>query len=144
MKTITKFQAIDGVEFYTDSECLNYERLICAVENIMGELEQPPDDKDCKFANGDGFIQHDKVTLSRVRIDLLKEIKKHIDHKWVQQSIDDESIHPSWVARLISDYNIRPLSNAWYRFQCIDVRGREWGQPYFANNPEKATEQSRR
>lgn len=137
MKTLTKFQAIDGVEFYDEAECIEYESLINKIDKIISQLPPLPKDDGCKFANGGGFIQHDKNTLRSVKLNLLEEIKKHIEHRWIQQTIDDDNIHPSYVGRLVDDHGIRPINNAWHRFMCIDKLGREWGQPYYANNPDK-------
>lgn len=138
MKAIVKYEAEDGKEFDSEKECLDYENLIARVNNIMKVLPPLPKDNGCRFSNGEGFVQHDKKTLRKVQIGLLKEIKKHVEHKWVEQTIEDENVHPSYVARLLDDYSISPLSKAWYRFICTDKLGREWGQPYFANNPDKA------
>ena len=137
MKTITKFRAIDGKEFNNENECLDYENLISKVNNIMKTLPSLPKDDGCSFSNGNGYIQHDKMILRKVQINLLKEIKNHIDHKWIQQTIDDENVHPSYVGRLVGDYDIKPLNKAWNRFMCIDKLGREWGQPYYASNPNE-------
>lgn len=138
MKAITKFKAVDGKEFNSENECLDYENLIKKVNNIMKALPPLPKDEGCRFSNGEGFVQHDKTILRKVQINLLEEMKKHIDHKWIQETIDNENVHPSYVGRLIDDYGISPLNKAWYRFMCIDKLGREWGQPYFATNPDKA------
>lgn len=137
MKKIEKYKAIDGTEFNNENECLDYENLIKKVDNIMAELPPLPKDDGCRFSNGEGFVQHNKTILRKVQINLLKLAQKHIDHKWLQQTIDDENVHPSYVGRLIDDYNIRPLNKAWHRFMCIDKLGREWGQPYFALNPNE-------
>lgn len=138
MKKISKYEADDGTEFDNEKECLDYENLIKKVDKIMSELPSLPKDDNCEFSNGGGFINHDKTILRKVQINILKEIKKYINHDWVQQTIDNENAHPSYVGRLIDEhYKIRPLGKAWYRFMCIDKFGREWGQVYFANNPEK-------
>ncbi|MDD2285827.1 MAG: hypothetical protein PHU98_06295 [Mariniphaga sp.] len=138
MKTITKFKAIDGIEFTNKNECIKYELLIDRVNSIMNTLPKHPDS--CDFANGSGYLQHDKTILKNAKVALLKICKEYIDHKWIQINIDDDSIHPSYVGRLLDDYGIKPLNSAWYRFQCIDSNLREWGQPYYANYPEKATQ----
>lgn len=138
MKAITKFKAVDGKEFNSENECLDYENLIKKVDNIMKALPPLPKDDGCNFSNGSGFVQHDKTILRKVKINLLEEMKKHIDHKWIQETIDNDEVHPSYVSRLIDDYGISPLNKAWYRFMCIDKLNREWGQPYFAANPDKA------
>tara|TARA_R110000851_G_scaffold297052_1_gene452278 strand:+ start:638 stop:1072 length:435 start_codon:yes stop_codon:yes gene_type:complete len=137
METITKFKAIDGKEFTNKEECLKYELLIERVDSTMALLPPQPNDEGCSFSNGDGFLQHKKENLMNVKVQILEICKEYIDHNWIQQTIDDETVDPSWVARLLGDYNIRPLSNAWHRFSCVDKLHREWGQPYFANNPEK-------
>jgi hypothetical protein len=51
--------------------------------------------------------------------------------------MNDDKIDLSYVGRLISDYNIGPLNSAWYRLQCIDKEGKEFGQPYFAIESNK-------
>jgi len=140
MKTITKYKAIDGKEFSDRDECVSYELLICRVDDIMSALPPKPVDDDCSFSGGEGFLQHDKSILRKVQLQLLEIMKEYTDHKWIQQTIDDENIDPSWVARIIGEYSLHPLNNAWYRFSCIDNLSREWGQPYFANNPEKGTQ----
>lgn len=138
MEVITKYKAIDGKEFNTDLECLDHELLIKKVDEIMSPLHPIPKDDGCVFANGGGYIQHDKKILILVRRSLLELCKTYVDHKWIQQTIDDESVDASWVSRLLGDYGINPLYMAWNRFSCIDKNQREWGQPYYANNPEKA------
>jgi hypothetical protein len=65
--------------------------------------------------------------------------KQKEDQTIDQQTIDNETVHSSYVGRLLGDYGIRPLENAWYRFSCVDKQYREWGQPYFATNPDKGT-----
>jgi len=134
METIQKFKAIDGKEFKSKEDCLEHELLIERVDSIMSVLTETPDDTD--FGNGEGFIQHDHSILGIAKIKILEICKEYIDHKWIQETIDDENIHPSYVGRLIDDYYIGPLNSAWHRFMCIDKDSREWGQPYFANNPD--------
>ena len=140
MKKVTRYEAIDGKEFDNEDECLDHDLLINKVNTIMAALPKQPDDGTCNFSNGSGYVQHDKATLRRTQVKILELCKKRIDHQWIQQTIDDETVDPSWVARLLGDYNIRPLSYAWSRFSCIDKQHREWGQPYFAANPEKGTQ----
>lgn len=135
-----KFKAVDGAEFNDEKECLKYEALIKEVNTIMSVLKPKPINNNSNFTNGGGFLQHDKIILSKVKFSLLHLIKKYIDHKWVQETIDNENVHPSYIGRLLDDYGIRPLSEAWYRFNCKDKNCKEWGQPYFADNPTKGTQ----
>lgn len=88
-------------------------------------------------------MQHDSATLERARVSILKIGQRFTTFPaWLQQTIDSpECCHPSWVGRLIDDACPRPVKSAWFRFQCIDKQGREWGQPFYANNPDKASGQ---
>lgn len=134
MEKIIKYKTIDGEEFENKEDGENHESLIDRVGNLMSLLPKTPN---TDFFNGEGFIQHDRKNLIRVRRNLLEICKEYIDHNWIHQTIDNETVDPSWVARLLGDYNIRPLCKAWNRFYCIDNKYREWGQPYFALNPEE-------
>lgn len=138
MKQITKYKAVDGKEFLTEKECLDYEALIERVNTIMSGLKPLPKDEGCDFANGYSFVQQSKAAFKLVKLNLLNEIKKHINHKWVEQTMEDDDMHLLYVGRLVGDYDINPLSKALYRLMCIDKEYREWGQPYFANNPEES------
>jgi len=138
MEKITKFKAVDGREFKTETECLDYERLIVEVETIMKSLKPTPKDSGCNFENGHSFVQQQKKIVKLTRLNLLNVIKRYIDHKWITQSIEDDTVHPSWVARLVGGTDLCPLSDAWYRISNIDKESREWGQGYFVENPEKS------
>ncbi len=50
-----------------------------------------------------------------------------------------EEVHPSNIAsRFIDDSDCTPLKSAWWRLQCIDDKYREFNQPFYALNPDKA------
>jgi hypothetical protein len=138
MKQIAKYRSVDGREFSTEKECLDYETLIDTVNTIMARLKPLPREDGCDFRNGHSFVQQSKAAFKLVKLNLLNEVKKHINHKWIRQTMEDETVHLSYVGRLIDDCNIPPLNNAWSRLMCIDKEYREWGQPYFANNPEES------
>lgn len=137
MEVITKFKANDGVEFVAESDCLAYEDACGDIDVIIGMLPEKPDT--CEFSNGSGYIQHSMDNFMKARNAYLEYVKIYTDHKWIQQSIDQGlDAHPSWVARIsecFPDY----IAKKWYRFQCVDNQLREWGQPYYANNPEDTT-----
>jgi hypothetical protein len=140
MQAIQKFKADDGAEFRTEAECISYEALCAEVAEIMATLPAQPKDDGCRFSNGDGYLQHEPANLERARISILKIGQRFIkEPPWLQQTIDTPAgCHPSWAGRLIGDACPRPVNDAWYRFQCIDKQNREWGQPYYANNPNEA------
>jgi hypothetical protein len=143
MKAIQKFKADDGAEFATMAACVAHEALCAEVAEIMATLPARPDNDGCRFSNGHGYLQHDVKNLERARVSILKVGQRFItDPPWLQQTIDDPvGCHPSWAARLIGDACPRPVEAAWYRFQCVDKQHREWGQPYYANNPSEASGQ---
>lgn len=138
MKEIIKYVAKNGIEFTEKQKCIDYELLIDRVDKIMERLPKPPENDGCNFANGHGYIQHDRELLKSVWNDLLDEFATRIDHKWIEESKDFKA-DASWVARLVGDYDIKPYWQAWSRMSNIHRPTlREFGQPYFANNPDKA------
>ena len=136
MKAITKYKANDGTEFETEKQCQEYESLCARVSAVMEAWPEHPKNDGCSFVNGGGFIQLTKGTFEQVRSNLLDIIAQEIPNQWVEQS-KDGTRHPIWVGRLLSDAGSGPLYSAWLRIQCVDPSFREWGQPYYANNPEK-------
>jgi len=133
MEIITKYKATDGTEFFDKEKCEKYESLIEQVNSVMSALPARPNN--IKFLDGHTYIQHDKRILRETKISLLEICKKYITHDWIQQSIEDDNIHPSWVGRLLSDSDIEPLIKAWHRFECIDTENREWGRVSLSENP---------
>lgn len=107
--------------------------------DIINRLGSKPES--CDFSNGCGYIQHKKETFLSVRNDLLELAKFYIDHKWIQEAIDRQTVHSSYAHRLIGELSNISLNKAWYRIHCTDSRYREWGQPYYADHPESGTQQ---
>lgn len=138
METITKFRAYNGAEFNAEEKCRIYESNCRKADAIVSKLPERPDDLD--FSNGHGFIQHDPEIFKKVRRKLLEQANDECEHKWFTQSIEDESCHPSWAHRIISEACTKNLNDAWYRILCTDFEFREWGQPYYAANPNQAHE----
>ena len=140
MEKITKFKAIDGREFYEESKCRDYENLISEVEQIMSAFPPLPQNDGCKFVNGGGYIQHSRGTFERAKSELLAVASRYCSHHWLDNTKEDPTVHLSYAARLIGETELRPLENAWNRLMCVDKLYREWGQPYFAEHPEKAND----
>jgi|JI9StandDraft_1071089.scaffolds.fasta_scaffold392013_2 hypothetical protein len=138
MEIITKYKAIDGVEFKKMDDCLEYEALIARVHSLMSRLKPRPENDGFAFIKGDGFIQHDKNTVLEIRKSLLEIAYKYNPMRWVKDSIESDDVHPSYAQSMIDETGIQPLINAWYRFSCMTHDFREFGQPYFRDNPEKA------
>ena len=137
MQAIQKYRADDGAEFKDDISCIAYEALCAEVAEIMATLPKRPSDDGCQFSNGHGYLQHNADKFLAARAALLRVGARLYPHKWFDQALADPTVHPSWCGRLI-DETSRPLVAAWHRVMCIDAKFREWGQPYYANNPEAA------
>lgn len=130
MKEIVKvqYQADDGTLFSSCEQCANYELSSYKVEAIVSKLGNKPKLSD------EQYIQHSMTTVNDVRRDLCMLANSVWAHKWFVQTAEDPSTHSSWAGRLISEMDNPKLNAAWYRIMCIDSLGREWQQPYFANN----------
>ncbi len=136
MKTIIKYKAFDGLEFFDDVECELHETNCNLADSIMKALPEKIDS--CDFSNGSGFIQHEKETLLKVRNRFLDFAKRYSDHKFIQQTIDKGfEADASWAGRIISECAPNTIYKHWSRFSCIDKSYREWGQAYFASNPKE-------
>ena len=135
MEKIAKYKANDGSLFDSEEDCMAHENNCAAAARIMQAIPDKP--KGCDFSNGSGFIQHSSGGLLLARTALLELIKeKYTQHKWIQQSIDKGwDAHSSYAGRIIDECCPNSISKHWYRFMCIDDQYREWGQPYYANNP---------
>jgi hypothetical protein len=138
MKTVQKYISDDGREFLDSGKCIAYEALCKEVSEIMSTLPAIPDLPGCGFVNGDGYLQHDPALANAARIKLLKIANTIMPHTWFQASIESETAHASYAGRLIGEMNERCLYSAWHRFMCMTPEYREYGQPYFANNPHEA------
>lgn len=137
MRKIQKWCAKDGAEFFEEEQCRSYERHCRAVKEAMEPMgKRPPG---CSFSNGSGYLQHTKEEFIAVRRKLLEIAKEFTDHRWIQDSIDKGlTVHPSYAGRIISECTTIPLDRAWSRIMCVDKNFREWGQPYYAENPNEA------
>lgn len=108
MKPVTVYEARDGARFNESAKAEEHERYLDARDHALEPLGAAAHDPRCKFANGKGFITHTREAVLEAKA------------RW---------------ARTVADFGKDPrdIPN---RLYSIDGRGREWGQPYFANHPE--------
>lgn len=130
MKTVTIYEAPDGSRFNTQSECFSYESMLDILEAVKAPLGNATPD-----SNGSNFIQHEKAAVRKFDAAFEKVIRTYFG----KECADLYHQFPrGFVWRLLSDRQ-HPFNDAvckaGYRRQCIDERLREWGQPYFAANP---------
>ena len=150
MKSKTVFIADDGMRYDTKAEAQVNESLTTKIARAIAPLGPRPRDPKCEFDNGGGYLPHDPAVVLACRVDVVKilkvgPLKQDLDlcgEPHMHQGLPLEQYHPmGWLGRVIDDSDLpRAVKDAWYRFQCIDDQGREWGQVYFALNPTKGTQ----
>lgn len=139
MEAITQYRAEDGSIFSSMVECAKYETLAKRVALAMQPLGESP-----QLRMGE-WVQLDRqacLSAKRGLLVLIRERWKESDYA-VLRNPDDE-IHPmSFVGRLVCDCGIRCLERAWCRLMRINWDNyREYDQPYYANHPEEAENES--
>jgi len=136
MKAITKYQAEDGREFADRDQCLNHEAILRNIDVVMRRLVKSPDTNE--FQNGRGYIQQDAAAVELVKNAI---IDMWVGDKDICRGARQYPARYSILARIFSDCN-SPLKEPWHRLCCIDDRYREWGQMFFAINPDQGEQYS--
>lgn len=129
----TKYKAEDGTIFDQISKCQSYEQQCLQIDYIMAFMGLEPEDPSCRFANGGGYIQHSIEEVNKARTAIMKLGMAILNIK--------DSPGEYMIGRAFDDNNNKALYNAWKRLWCCDAQGREWGQMYYALNPEKGKQQ---
>lgn len=131
MKKIIKYQANDGSYFNTEEECIKYESILSKVNNFLNKLpDREKYDKDCILSNGGGYIQLPYNPKSE-----MEKLLVNLSNIWFNPSTPFEKFNFILV-RYIDDVNMKCLNKLVFRLMCI-VEDREYGQPFYANNPGK-------
>lgn len=143
MEAITVYKAVDGSRWDSESDALKRDDESFKTALSIGQLgERYKETDSCNYENGGGYVQHDLNTIRVCKMALIRlcrETRPHFD-EWarMQESVhkvDLLKIDVGWFNRMMDDDS--PMDKAWRRFYCIDAQGREWGQPYYALNPDK-------
>lgn len=136
MKVVSRYEALDGTLYDTQKACLKRDRMIQRIRRITDTWPKVPDDDNCNFANGHGYLQWTEKQFLAAKKAILTilagEFKKGSTE---YAAILNPKTHLSWPCRMADDMDHltdRPLN----RLYCVDSRFREWGQPYFASHPE--------
>lgn len=112
-KTITLYITNDGIEYRRREDAERHERDAAAIAQVFADMPPRPVALGEAFMNGQYYIQHAPgVTRSRL---------------WSRLRNLPDAPHPRDCPK--------PWDAAYYRVDCIDEFGREWGQAYFALNP---------
>jgi len=144
---IEKYRSFDEKLFDDIESCKNHEHLIIDIRSVEMALEPIP--KDVNFLNGHGYVQHNPLNFNIAMSSLFELLKSHIndtpENKGVRSAVEDAcrvSEHTpekmSNLSRLLEYNGVNSYLIALMRdrFNNIDSRLREWGQLYFALNPD--------
>lgn len=134
---VTRYTTADGRQFTSREAAEQYAAQAEHIQAVMSLLPPAPDSTN--YANGDGYIQHRELDVRQVWNTLLRLAGEYLgEHKWYTQSLDFGA-DSSWAGRLIGESDHKALWKAWFRMTCLNRNTmREYGQPFFAANPDKA------
>lgn len=142
MEAITQYRAIDGSIWNDEATAIGRDELVTCVDAVMLPLGPKWVEKECDHANGGGYIQHNPNTVADVHSELLRLARKSSKRfdEWVTKQVTKYDVNPAdigpdWCGRMLDSDG--PLSSGFYRLMCIDKKGREWGQPYYALHPNE-------
>ena len=122
------------------------------LEKLMSNLTPSIDKLDAKTFTGysqvpsggywttdyEPYIQHIPKMIDDIQFKFLKICDIELKTDYFTKNYETDIPHRQGiVGRFIDDSNNKDLSQAWYRFMCIDEKYREWSQPYYAINSEK-------
>lgn len=132
IKSIIFYRTDDGSTFDTKEKAEKYEIILNKVNTFLSPL---PYNSDTSFCNGEGYIQHTSDIY-----DKMEELIVKLSNEWF--NLNEPFTHFNYIlGRYVDDNNVKCLNNLVHRFMCIDKNThREYGQPYFANNPQAATD----
>lgn len=134
MKKVNKYVSTDGREFNDEVSCRKYEEIIAAVEMLMKQLPKLP--ARSAFANGEGYLQHDKKTFCKVWNGFYKIACE------LHPSIKREGFElcSYGFGRTLDDSG-SPLYGYYVRYLCTNhVTFREYGQPYYVTHCDEAVD----
>jgi hypothetical protein len=128
IEEIKQFKTADGSVFNYLDEATKYNELLGKCDEIEQSLVSRPDD--IEYQNGAGWLQHPEGTKITFSDSIMK-----LYNEWFKK--DDDNI-TYIVGRIIDDNDIRCLNHLLFRWECMSEEDREYGQPYYSNNPYMA------
>lgn len=136
MKEVVRYQSDDGKIFDTAEAAIKQDAKAVSIKGAYKLLRPTPKNDGCDFTNGGGYVQQDALKVQEFKRQIMLLGARHHEKmaEWAKNPIE---VHPqSIVGRILSDCD-SDLYDAWHRVMCMDDKFREWGQPYYAINPDK-------
>ncbi len=126
-----------------------YDELVIEIETKLDKIMSKLLDKkslpsSADFSNGKGYIQHNADVVNEITAEVMKlafdnnylgyeeNYRKTIPFIKTQKNFRQHSIVGRYLDGTV-------FNSTWSRLMCIDSKGREFGQPFYALNPEKST-----
>jgi len=135
VKEIRKFVADDGTEFTSEVACLGHESLCNEIASIVSRLN-PGTEKHGEFVQQSGPVA---LGVQRDLVLIFERLHpKMVDHhtEWAREATRPAGM--TLIGRYMDDCGPSPLYAAWHRIMRMDHQFREWDQPYFAIQADKA------
>lgn len=144
VEAIIKYKASDGSMWGGEEGALEREKLIETIDAIMAPMGPTPDLDRNYVSDGAEYVQHEPEAVIGCKVEIVRLCAERFPDQPIFKYQPPSAIHPfSFAGRFLDDVG-GPLNGAWNRFMCTDERGREWQQPYLANNtPKKPIEVKR-
>lgn len=137
MKKVIKFEASDGSLHSSESEALNREKLVYAVNEALTLMGGRVLDQ--SFELGTGYIQLDAETVCKFE-NLFAELVAEHEPWIVEQFYKDKKPLPGYglVGRCLDDAK-SPLRELTFLRACIDENFKRWSLPYYTTKEHQET-----
>lgn len=126
IEQVTRFKVGNSL-YETIEEAERQVRKIALAKDINDRLGATKPDP-----NGDSYVQHTYRAVARFILDVDGWLEEFASERIVRSWREDPR---GLVGRLLDDSGDHIGYGFNYRLACIDGANREWGQPYYANNP---------
>ena len=142
-KTKVIYVAEDGTEFEREKACVTYEWHLEEANALERRLYSRPEGS----SNTDQPIVLQvwadvaviRSTVAEILVDIARYHNYSLSEPLTQNIFQEPEVMVSWLFYQLGEY---PYAKAYnylvYRLSCIDNKGWEWGQPYFARMADEA------
>lgn len=140
MKPITRFLADDGAEFASELEALERDALVAELIEVEKHLIPRPSGG--HFTESGEYVQQSGPVVLAFQRRLIRmfatRYDAHLGERWARYLVIEVPVGNTYLGRLVSDCAPPCFNRTWWRLWCMDRRFREYGQPYFAHQADKA------